>query len=131
MLIWLLFYKAQILIWHYFHKGQILIWHYFHKGQILIWHYFHKAQIIIWYYFHNAQIIIWQLFHKTQNTILAKTITLCSMPKCYFGSYLRYANIISTLALHILSPSLMGNIITQKYFFHKIHRNYAYFPMIN
>ena len=61
--------------------------------------------------FYKAQIIIWQLFHKAQNTILAKTITLHSQPKCYFGIYLQNSNIILTFVLHILNPTLMGNII--------------------
>ena len=33
-------------------------------------------------------------------------------PKCYFGTYLQNSNIILTFVLHILNPSLMGNIIT-------------------
>ena len=41
----------------------------------------YKAQIQIWHLFYKAQILIWHLFWKAQNTILAKTITLCSKPK--------------------------------------------------
>jgi len=74
--------------------------------------------------FYKAQIIIWQLFYKDQSNILAKTITLCLKPKCYFSTTLQSLNAILayTYKAQILfffytcftyiNPSLMGNIIT-------------------
>ena len=84
---------------------------------------FYKAQILIWHLFHKAQIIIWQLFFLNPNIILA---TISQSPKYYFGKkqllYTQIPNVILahtyktqilflTLALHVLNPSLMGNII--------------------
>ena len=84
---------------------------------------FYKAQILIWHLFHKAQIIIWQLFFLSPNIILA---TISQSLKYYFGKknyfilkaqmlfwhiLTRLKILFLTLALHVLNPSLMGNII--------------------
>ena len=109
-----LFYKAQILIWHLFYKTQILIWYLFYKTQMLFWHYFTKAKILFWqkqllyaqsqkYYFGKNNYIML----KAQNYLLKKYI-----PKSL--THVKYKLLIS-----------------QKYLFHKIYGNHAYFSIIN
>ena len=105
-----LFYKAQILIWHPFYKAQLLIWHLFYKAQILFWHYFTKPKFILaiiykslkYYFGKNNYIML-----KAQNYLLAKYI------------------------LKSLTHGKYKLLISQKYFFHKIYENYAYFSIIN
>ena len=65
----------------------------------------YKAQILIWHLFYEAQILFWQLFIKAQNTILAKTITLCSKPKT-----------ISWQNLKFLAHEKYKLLISQEYF---------------
>ena len=58
---------------------------------------------------------------KSPDITLAKTITLCSKAQNYF---------LAKTYLHILKSLTHGKyklLISQKYFFYKIYRNYAYF----
>ena len=81
-----IFYKAQNPNLALFYKVQILFWQFFRKAQILIW----RLSYAIFYKSPNANLAFilqnlkpfWQLSYKTQNSILAKAITLHSKPKC-------------------------------------------------
>ena len=76
--------KAQMLIWHLFYKAQIYFGNYFTKPKIIFW-----QKQLLYAQSPNANLalilqspnLFRQLFYKAQNNILAKTITLCSKPK--------------------------------------------------
>ena len=103
-----LFYKAQIIIWHYFTKSKYLFGTILQMPNINIWQLFHKAQMLFWQLFRKAQMLFWHIFTKS--------------------------NIILTLILHMLKSLTHGKYnysSLKKYFFHKTHGSYAYFPIIN
>ena len=65
--------------------------------------------MLIWHYFYKAQMIIWHYFHKAQNNNLA---TISKSPNAILAHAYKTQILFLTLVLHILNPSLMGNIIT-------------------